>query len=316
MRKLAIVAVGGNALIRDTAHQTVEDQYSAVCEVARHVAAIIEQGHEVIVTHGNGPQVGFILRRSEIAAQGAGMHPVPLDSCVADTQGAIGYQIEQALANEFRRRGMNKSAVAVVTQTVVAADDPAFGAPSKPIGSFFSQEQAAELERQYPAWRMVSDAGRGYRRVVPSPQPRRIVESGVIARLVRDGYCVVAVGGGGIPVIERPDGSLRGVEAVIDKDFASSLLATEVAADVLVISTSVPKVLLNYGKPDQMPLDQVRLSELKRYAEQGHFAPGSMLPKVQAVIGFLERGGTKAVITNPESLEDAMAGRTGTHIMR
>ena len=315
MRKLVIVAIGGNSLIRDSAHQTVEDQYTAVRETAKQVTGIIEHGYHVIVTHGNGPQVGFILQRSDIAHEVAGMHRVPLDSCVADTQGAIGYQVQQALDDEFRRRGLRGSAVTIITQVVVAADDPAFLNPSKPIGSFYTKEQADALQQQNPGWAIVSDAGRGYRRAVPSPKPMRIVEKDVIGKLARDGYCVIAVGGGGVPVVELADGSFVGVEAVIDKDHASSLLASEVSADMLIISTGVPKVYLNFGKPDQRALDLVRLAELHEYVRENHFSPGSMLPKVQAVIGFLERGGKRAVITNPESLEEAVAGRTGTHVM-
>lgn len=314
MSKLAVVAIGGNSLILDAAHQTVEDQYQAVCETARHIAGIIEQGYNVIITHGNGPQVGFILRRSEVAAEAAGMHPVPLVNCGADTQGAIGYQIQQAMDNEFKLRGLSKSAVTVVTQVVVSAEDPAFQNPSKPIGSFCTKEQAKILKEKNPDWVMVNDAGRGYRRVVASPQPEEIVEKEVIYKLAQDGYCVVGVGGGGIPVIRRQDGMLRGVDAVIDKDLASSLLASEVNADTLIISTAVPKVYLNYGKPDEKALDQVNLSELKRYITENHFAPGSMLPKIKAVVEFLEKGGKKAIITNPESLEDAVAGKTGTHV--
>lgn len=314
MSKLAVVAIGGNSLIRDNEHQTVEDQYAAVCETARHIAGMIEQGYEVIVTHGNGPQVGFILRRAEIATDVAHMHRVPLVSCGADTQGAIGYQIQQAMDNEFKNRGMSKSAVAIVTQVVVAADDPAFQKPTKPIGSFYSKEQADEILKQNPGWVMVSDSGRGYRRVVASPLPREIVEKEVISKLVRDGYCLVAVGGGGIPVVKEADGSLKGVDAVIDKDFASSLLASEIKADVLIISTGVPKVYLNFGKPEEKALDKVTMAELKQYAAEKHFAPGSMLPKILAVINFLENGGQKAIITNPESLEDAVAEKTGTHV--
>lgn len=312
--RTAILAIGGNSLIRDGAHQTVPDQYQAICVTARQVAGIVEQGFNVIITHGNGPQVGFILRRSELASEFGGMHPVPLVSCGADTQGAIGYQIQQAMDNEFRRRGIAKSCVTIVTQTVVAADDPDFSNPSKPIGSFYSQDQAAALQAKNPNWVIVADAGRGYRRVVPSPLPKRIVEKEVIGKLARDGYCVVAVGGGGIPVLEQPDGSLQGVDAVIDKDRASGLLASEIGADTLIISTGVPKVCLNYGKPEQRALDLVNVPELKRYIEERHFAPGSMLPKIQAVIEFLEKGGERAIITNPESLEDAVAGKTGTHV--
>jgi len=311
---LAVVAIGGNSLIRDNAHESVEDQYQAVVETAKHIVGMIEQGYEVIVTHGNGPQVGFILRRSEIAKDVAHMHQVPLVSCGADTQGAIGYQIQQALDNEFRKRGMEKTAVTVVTQVVVSENDPAFQKPTKPIGSFYTKEQAEEIQKNNPSWVMIEDAGRGYRRMVASPLPQEIVEKNVINKLVRDGYCVISVGGGGIPVIKREDGSLQGVDAVIDKDFASSLLASDIKADVLIISTGVPTVYLNYGKPNEKALDRVTMAELKQYVTENHFAPGSMLPKIQAVINFLENGGKEAIITNPESLEEAVAGKTGTHI--
>jgi carbamate kinase len=293
----------------------VEDQYDAVCRTARHVAGIIEHGYDVVITHGNGPQVGFILRRSDIANEVAQMHRVPLVICGADTQGSIGYQIQQALDNEFVRRGVKKSAVTIITQVVVAADDPAFLNPSKPIGSFYTEEQAAASRRDHPDWVLTSDSGRGYRRLVPSPKPARIIERDVIRKLASDGYCVIAVGGGGIPVLEQPDGTLQGVDAVIDKDLASSLLASQIGADTLVISTTVPKVCLNYGQPNQQDLDQVHVADLKQYVQQNHFAPGSMLPKIQAVIGFLERGGKKAIITSPDLLEDAVAGKTGTHVI-
>ncbi|MDP4126919.1 MAG: carbamate kinase [Bacillota bacterium] len=314
MSTLAVVAIGGNSLIRDKAHESVEDQYQAVCETAKHIVGMIEQGYEVIITHGNGPQVGFILRRSEIAVDVASMHQVPLVSCGADTQGAIGYQIQQAMDNEFKKRGLNKSAVTIVTQVVVSADDPAFQKPAKPIGSFYTKEQTELIQKANPSWVMVEDAGRGYRRVVPSPRPQEIVEKDVINQLARAGYCVVSVGGGGIPVMRNEDNSFQGVDAVIDKDFASSLLASDIKADLLIISTGVPTVYLNYGKPNEKALDKVSLAELKQYMSENHFAPGSMLPKVQAVISFLENGGKEAIITNPESLEDAIAGKTGTHV--
>lgn len=314
MKQLAVVAIGGNSLIRDNVRQTVQDQYDAVCETAKHITSMIEQGYEVIITHGNGPQVGFILRRSEIASEVARMHHVPLVNCGADTQGAIGYQIQQAMDNEFARRGIKKSAVAIVTQVAVAADDPAFGQPTKPIGSFYSEEQAQALLAVNPGWVMINDAGRGYRRVVPSPQPQTIIEKEVISLLARQGYCVVSVGGGGIPVVRQADGGLSGVDAVIDKDYASSLLAIELQADLLVISTGVPKVYLNYGKADEQALNDVTLPELKQYVQQNHFAPGSMLPKIQAVIKFLDNGGKKALITSPECLEAALASETGTRI--
>jgi len=315
VNKLAVVAIGGNSLIRDNAHQSVEDQYAAIVETARHIVGMIEQGYEVIVTHGNGPQVGFILRRAEIASEVAAMHGVPLVSCGADTQGSIGYQIQQAIDNEFRLRGIRKSAVTIITQVLVDKNDPAFLKPSKPIGSFYSEEQAHLIQKENPSWVMVSDAGRGYRRVVPSPAPRQIVEKEVINLLVNAGYCVIGAGGGGIPVVVKENGGFDGVDAVIDKDFASSLLATQLAADLLIISTGVPQVYLNYGLPTEKALDRITLAEIKEYVQENHFTPGSMLPKVQAVINFLEAGGKEAIITNPESLEEAVAGRTGTHII-
>lgn len=318
MSKLAVVAIGGNSLIRDEAHKTVADQYAAVCETATHITDMIESGYDVVITHGNGPQVGFILRRSEIAEQAEGMHPVPLVNCGADTQGAIGYQIQQAMGNEFRRRGIGKSAVTVVTQVLVDADDPAFGRPTKPIGSFFGEDRVEQVRREHPDWTLVSDAGRGYRRVVASPLPQEIVEAPVIESLLGQGCCLVAVGGGGIPVVRRSDGLLEGRDAVIDKDFASSLLASRLKADLLVISTGVPQVCVNFGKPDQKALERVTVAELKRYAEEGHFAPGSMLPKIQAVIQFMERpgkAGRSAVITDPQSLGRAVAQKAGTHVV-
>ena len=318
MGRLAVVAIGGNSLIKDEAHKTVADQYAAICETAVHIADMMEGGYDVVITHGNGPQVGFALRRSEIAERMEGIHPVPLVNCGADTQGAIGYQIQQAMGNEFRRRRMDKTAVTVVTQVLVDADDPAFGKPSKPIGSFLGEEQVERVRREHPDWALVSDAGRGYRRVVASPRPREIIEAPVIESLLSQGYCLIAVGGGGIPVIRRPDGTIEGRDAVIDKDFASSLLASRLRADLLVISTGVPQVCVNFGSADQKPLSRVTAAELERYADEGHFAPGSMLPKVQAVIQFLERpgrDGRRAVITDPQSLGRAVADRAGTHVV-
>jgi len=312
--KLAVLAIGGNSLIKDKQHETVEDQYKAVCETAKHIVGMVEQGFDVVVTHGNGPQVGFILRRSEIAHEVAGMHPVPLVNCGADTQGAIGYQIQQALDNEFFKRGINKKAATVVTQVVVDKNDPAFKNPSKPIGTFYTKEQAEKLKKEHPDWVIINDAGRGYRRVVPSPMPKEIVEQPAIELLVKNGFSVVGVGGGGIPVIRNENGELEGIDAVIDKDNASSLLAVNIKADIFIISTAVEKVYLNYNKPNQKALDKMTVAEAKKYIEEGHFAKGSMLPKIQAVIRFLEAGGKEAIITNPESLERALKGETGTHI--
>ncbi len=314
MSRLAVIAIGGNSLIRDESHKTVADQYDAVVETTRHIAGMVEQGYDVVITHGNGPQVGFILLRSEIAEKSAGLHPVPLDSCGADTQGAIGYQIQQALYNEFLKRGITRKAVTVVTQVLVDHEDPAFSNPSKPVGSFYSREEIQEKVVK-EGWNVVEDAGRGWRRVVASPMPVQVIELDAILDLVRAGFVVIAAGGGGIPVVKDEDGNLKGVAAVIDKDHATSLLATNLHADLFIISTAVEKVYINYNKPDQQGLDRMTVSEAKAYMDQGQFAKGSMLPKVKAAVSFLEHGGKEALITNPESLERAIAGETGTRIV-
>ncbi len=314
MGELALIAVGGNSLIKDEQHKTVQDQYRAICETAVHIVDIIEQGYDIVLTHGNGPQVGFILRRSELAFELAGMHIVPLVSCVADTQGAIGYQLQQALNNEFRSRNISRRAVTVVTQVEVDREDPAFSNPTKPIGSFYSDKQIDAIKKKHPDWHMICDAGRGYRRVVPSPAPKKILEEDVIHFLVQKRFCVIGAGGGGIPVFRNEKNEYEGVDAVIDKDSASSLLASDLKADLFIISTSVEKVSLNYGTPDERPLDTMSIAQAKKYTDEGHFASGSMLPKIEAVLNFLERGGKRAIITNPESLARAIRGETGTSI--
>lgn len=311
-KKVAVVAVGGNSLIKDKDHQTIPDQYAAASETMQHIAGMIEQGWDVIITHGNGPQVGFILRRAELALNE--LHPVPLDYCGADTQGAIGYMFQRALFGEFQDRSMDKKAATVVTQVLVDKDDPAFENPSKPIGEFMDEATATERSES-EGWVIVEDAGRGWRRVVPSPLPVRIIEADAIQHLVQDGFVVISVGGGGIPVVEGKDGGLLGVEAVIDKDFASSLLATSLIADLLLISTAVEKVALNFNQPDQEWLSEMTLVEAKRYLEEGHFGKGSMEPKIRAIVGFLERGGKEALITNPENIQKALKGETGTRIV-
>ena len=308
---VAVLAIGGNSLIKDKQHQRISDQFQVTRETCQHIASMIESGWRVVVTHGNGPQVGFILRRSELAIHE--LHPVPMDSAGADTQGSIGYMIQQSLDNEFRKRGLGQHAVTVVTQVLVDGKDEAFDKPSKPIGSFMEEEEAKRRAEE-EGWVVVEDAGRGWRRVVPSPRPREIIERAAIRRLLSGGYTVVAVGGGGIPVVRDEAGELRGVEAVIDKDLASSLLARRIGADLLMISTAVEKVSLNFGKPDQVDLDHMTLAEAKEYMAQGHFAPGSMGPKIQAIIEFLEAGGKTAIITTPEKIEAALAGQAGTRI--
>jgi carbamate kinase len=310
--KLAVVAVGGNSLIKDKAHQTIPDQYAAGAESMKHIAGMIAAGWDVVITHGNGPQVGFILRRAELALDE--LHPVPLDYCGADTQGAIGYMFQMALHNEFRRRGIHKTAATVVTQVLVDRDDPAFENPSKPIGSFMD-EPTARQHRDQDRWSVVEDAGRGWRRVVASPIPKRIVEQAAIDSLIRAGFVVISTGGGGIPVVEDEKGELSGVEAVIDKDFAGSLLASSLKADLFLISTAVEKVALDYNKPSQRWLDRVSLAEARQYLAEGHFAKGSMGPKIEAIIKFLEQGGKQALITNPENIERALDGKTGTYLV-
>jgi carbamate kinase len=309
-----VIAIGGNSLIPDGDHESVQDQYAAAAETDDHIASLVDQGWDVAISHGNGPQVGFILRRSEMSS--SELHEVPLDFCGADTQGAIGYMLQQNLVNDFRQRGIAKSVATIVTQVEVDADDPAFANPSKPIGSFMD-EADAKRRQDDEGWDIREDAGRGWRRVVASPQPMRIVELEVIKDLLDAGVVTIAVGGGGIPVVTNANGDLEGIAAVIDKDLASALLAGQVDADLLLISTAVEQVALNFGTPEQKWVDQFTLAEVKQYlAEGGHFAEGSMAPKMRAVVQFLEAGGKEALITNPENLERAMAGETGTRIVQ
>lgn len=312
--KIAVVAIGGNSLIKDKQHQTVGDQYDAAKETAQHIAGMIEAGWDVAIGHGNGPQVGFILRRSEIAHKVEGMHELPLDVCGADSQGAIGYYLQQNLQNELHLRQVDKPVSTVVTQVLVDKDDPAFEKPSKPIGSFMEQDEA-DRRAEDMGWNVVEDAGRGWRRVVASPLPVEVVEFPAIKALVEAGVVVIAVGGGGIPVIDTGNRQLEGTAAVIDKDFASSLLAQLLDADLLLISTAVEKVALNFGKPNQEWVSHMTLTEVKQYLEQGtHFAKGSMEPKMKAIVWFLESGGKQAIVTDPENIGRALKGETGTLI--
>jgi carbamate kinase len=313
--KLAVIAVGGNSLIKDDERVTVEDQVAALRETAHHIADMIEAGWDLAIGHGNGPQVGFILRRSEIAAKVEGMHEIPLDVCGADSQGAIGYEFQQALQNEYHRRGINKNATTVITQMLVEKNDPAFQKPSKPIGSFMDEVEARKRESEMN-WSVVEDAGRGWRRVVPSPMPKKILELDSVKLLLDASVTVITVGGGGIPVIDKGNGEYEGTAAVIDKDFASSLLAQEICAELFLIATAVEKVAINFGKPEQKWLDKMTLAEAKQYLAEGtHFAKGSMAPKIQAITWFLENGGKQALITNPENIGRALNGETGTWIV-
>jgi carbamate kinase len=312
-KKLAVIAIGGNSLIVDKSHMSVSDQYAAAHETCVHIADMIEHGWDVAVGHGNGPQVGFILRRSELSKNE--LHEVPLDACGADTQGAIGYAVQQNLYNEFIRRGLKKEAATVITQVEVDSSDPAFSNPSKPIGSFMSAEEA-ETRKKNDGWDVVEDAGRGWRRVVASPKPKRIIEEPAVKKLLDEGIIVITVGGGGIPVVADENGCLKGVAAVIDKDNATSLLATNLNADLFLITTAVEKVSLNFGKDNEKFVDQMTLKEAKKYLAEGiHFAKGSMEPKIKAIIAFLENGGKEALITNPPNIAKALKGETGTRFI-
>jgi carbamate kinase len=314
IEKLAIVAVGGNSLIKDPKMPQVPHQWDAVRETCEHIARMVAGGWHVVITHGNGPQVGFLMRRAEIATKVEGIHGVPLDLLVADTQGSIGYMLQQAMDNSLRRMGINRTCATVVTQIRVDHDDPAFEKPNKPIGAFMSQEEA-EKRRDEEGWHVMEDAGRGWRRVVPSPIPRAIQEINAIQALMLSGYVVIACGGGGIPVVRTEHGSLRGIEGVIDKDRASSLLAQQLRADLFIISTGVEKVSLHFGKPNQQELDTMTLQEAYQYIQEGQFPAGSMLPKIEAAVEFVRNGGPQAIITDPANLAAAMRGETGTRIL-
>ena len=310
--RIAMVAVGGNALIRDAQHTSLDDQYDAVCATATHVVDMIAAGWNVVLTHGNGPQVGFILRRSEIAT---GKVPtVPIRYAVADTQGAIGFMFQNAMVNALKRRGVDKQVVTLVTQTVVDVGDPAFARPDKPVGSFMSEETARDLAAEL-GWTVMQDGNRGWRRVIASPQPVRVIEAPIIERLAREGVMIIALGGGGIAVQELPTGELQGVEAVIDKDRAAALLAIQMQAELLMIPTGVERVAIRFGAPDQQWLDRLTVAEAERYAADGHFGAGSMGPKIEAILRFVKaRPGGRGVITNVESIARALAGETGTWI--
>ena len=306
--KRIVVALGGNAL-----GNTPEEQVRQVRSAAEIIADLAAEGHELIIGHGNGPQVGYILLRSEYARKI--LHAVPLDSCVADTQGAIGYQLQKALDNEFIKRGMSNRAVTIVTQVEVSADDPSFNNPTKPIGSFMTEEDALDHQKNF-GWSVKEDAGRGWRRVVPSPKPKSIVELDTIRLLSENGAAVIAAGGGGIPVVRNENGDLEGREAVVDKDLAACILAKDLKADLFLISTAVEKVCINYNKPDQKSIDCMTIAQAGEYMKQGQFAPGSMLPKIQAIVDFVSSTGCEGIVTDPAHLYDSLYGNSGTKIIK
>lgn len=311
-KPLVVIAIGGNSLITDSEHMSVVDQYRAAGETAANIAPIVNDGYRVVVTHGNGPQVGFILLRSELAKEA--LHQVPLANCVADTQGSIGMQIAQSLQNAFRQQGREQQVVAIVTQVVVDPEDPSFDKPTKPIGPFMTESEARQ-HAEDDGWAIAEDANRGWRRVVPSPTPIEIIELPAIRTLLDSGALVVAAGGGGIPVIVKPDGSLRPRPAVIDKDAASCLLAQRLGAKVLVFSTDVDRVALNFGTREQKEIDRMNAAQCREHLDEGHFAAGSMRPKIEAALAFIEAGGEEVVITRPPCLAEAMRGTHGTHIV-
>ncbi len=307
-----VVSLGGNAILPAGGPGRIEEQFRVTLQSMEQVVRLIRSGEEVVITHGNGPIVGNILLRNEAAADM--IPPTPLYICGADSQGGIGFMIQQVLGNLLRSKGIPRPVATVVTQVVVDPEDPAFQEPTKPIGPPFEEGEARRLMRER-GWRMREDAGRGWRRVVPSPEPKRIVEAETVRLLVESGCVVIAAGGGGVPVCENADGALRGVEAVVDKDLASVVLAGAVGASRLIIITAVDAVALDYGKPTQRPIERMSVEEAKRYLEEGQFPPGNMGPKVLGAVRFIEQGGSEVLITSVGALGDALAGRGGTRIL-
>lgn len=311
----AVVAIGGNALLAGGGPATIAEQFDAAERLAVQLRELVSAGWRIVLTHGNGPQVGFILRRSDLVSQiEPGLPQLALDMCVADSQGSLGYILGASLQSELRAAGMPHQVVAMLTHTVVDRDDPAFVEPTKPIGSFYPEDEARRLAETHD-WTITEDSGRGWRRLVPSPQPARIVEQDAIETLVYAGFIVVAAGGGGIPVVEDHEGRYHGIEAVIDKDFASAALATSLGADLLWITTGVDRVAIDFGTPEQRALEVLDADEARRHLADGQFPAGSMGPKIEAALRYLEAGGGEVLISSPDHLSDALAGRTGTRVV-
>lgn len=313
-KKPVVIALGGNALLQRGQRGTFEEQYENVRRATKRVADLIEAGYSIAITHGNGPQVGATIIRHDAGARQAGIPAFPMHACGAETQGFIGYMIQQALQNEINARNLHREVVTVLTRTLVSAEDPAFKKPTKPVGPFYTREQAAELAKANPTFFFSEDAGRGWRRIVPSPEPKEILEVGAIKSLIGAGYVVISAGGGGIPVTSND--SIVGVDAVIDKDLAAERLAALIGAGSLVILTDVDGVYLNYGTEKQRKLAQTSYGELKHHLEHGQFSSGSMEPKVKAALRFIDDGGELSIIASLEELLEAVTGKKGTRISR
>ncbi|MFN8524586.1 MAG: carbamate kinase [Chloroflexota bacterium] len=315
LENAVLVAVGGNALIRDGQQGTIAEQAENAAATAEHVATLVATGRRVLLTHGNGPQVGFILLRSELARHHEFTPQLTLDMAVADSEGGIGFILGRSLTNAMARRGMPDRVACLLTQTIVSAEDPAFAHPTKPIGRAYTPDEAARHISE-DGWVMVAETGRGLRRVVPSPHPLRIVETEAVRALLAAGFAVIAGGGGGIPVVERSPGHYQGVEAVVDKDFASAMLASSLGIPTLLLCTSVPRVAIRFGQPDQRWLDRLTPAEARSHLDQGEFPEGSMGPKIRAALEFIDRGGKEAIVTSQEYLEASLTGNAGTHIVK
>lgn len=311
-KPIVLLALGGHAFMLRGEKGTIHEQERNAARICQQLQTLVDRDYNLVITHGNGPQVGHLLLLNETSDGSVPL--MPMDVLVAQTEGSLGYFLQQAMLNELRRRQIHRYVVTVVTQVLVDPDDPAFKAPSKPVGPFLSQEEA-ERRRDQLGWNIVEDSGRGWRRVVPSPRPLKVIQRHMIREACVEGHIVIACGGGGIPIIKKPDDSYEGIEAVIDKDLSSSLLANQIGADIFIILTEVPQVFVNYGRPDQEALSAITSENLMELYRQGQFPAGSMGPKVLAVCEFLERGGRRAIITNPETLEAALQGRGGTHVI-
>jgi carbamate kinase len=311
-RPIVVVAMGGHAFIHKGEAGTIEEHWRNAETIAGHLMGLIERDYDVLITHGNGPQVGSLLLQHELSSRE--VPELPLDVLVGMTEGSLGYILQQSLLNQLRRRQQRRYVVTVVTQVLVDPADPAFGEPSKPIGPFLAREEAERRAREL-GWRVKEDAGRGWRRLVPSPRPFKVIQRRMIRDAARAGHIVIACGGGGIPIMQDANGQYSGVEAVVDKDLTSAVLGGEVGAELLVILTGVPQVYTHYGTPSQRALGAVTLEEVERLQAEGHFPPGSMGPKIEAVVHFLRQGGRRALVTNPESLAASLDGRAGTHFV-